>query len=262
MIRPGDGEVLALAGIAYSAPQPPGSVFKIVTLAGALDAGVAKRSGSYPVQTAAVLEGVELENANGESCGGSLQTQLRPLLQLGLRPDGRASSAPSGSWRRPSASASTRIPGWPARCARRSRRRARSATTSPSGSTAIGQGKVLATPLLMAGIAGAIAEGGLRVRPTLRKGAAPERTRAVPEPVARTDRDVHARGRHVRDRRERRDPRREGRRQDRHRGAARHDERRPGPRTTRTRRRPRTRPTRTRGSRPTRRCAGRAWRSR
>ena len=72
VIRPRDGEVLALAGIAYSAPQPPGSVFKIVTLAGSLAAGVAKNSSKYPVQTAAVLEGVELENAHGESCGGTL----------------------------------------------------------------------------------------------------------------------------------------------------------------------------------------------
>ena len=36
VLRPRDGEVLALAGIAYSAPQPPGSTFKIVTLAAAL----------------------------------------------------------------------------------------------------------------------------------------------------------------------------------------------------------------------------------
>src|SRR5215208_2834739 len=72
VMRPADGEVLALTGIAYSAPQPPGSVFKIVTLAGALEAGVAKTSSKYPVRTAAVLEGVELENANGESCGGPL----------------------------------------------------------------------------------------------------------------------------------------------------------------------------------------------
>src|SRR5215204_4634076 len=40
VMRPRDGEVLALAGVAYSAPQPPGSTMKIITLAGALQAGV------------------------------------------------------------------------------------------------------------------------------------------------------------------------------------------------------------------------------
>jgi cell division protein FtsI/penicillin-binding protein 2 len=54
------------------------------------------------------------------------------------------------------------------------------------GSTAIGQGKVLATPLEIAGVAAAIAAGGIRVRPTLRKGAAPQRVRATPAAVART----------------------------------------------------------------------------
>ena len=52
------------------------------------------------------------------------------------------------------------------------------------GSTAIGQGQVLATPLLMAGIAAAVAEAGLQPRPTLREGAPPRRA-ASPAPVAR-----------------------------------------------------------------------------
>jgi cell division protein FtsI/penicillin-binding protein 2 len=53
------------------------------------------------------------------------------------------------------------------------------------GSTAIGQGKVLATPLLFATVAAAIAERGVRSLPTLHKGEAPRRERATPEPVAR-----------------------------------------------------------------------------
>ena len=53
-------------------PQPPGSTFKIVTLSGALAAGVATPSSSYPVRTSATLSGVKLRNAGGESCGGSL----------------------------------------------------------------------------------------------------------------------------------------------------------------------------------------------
>ena len=76
VVRPDNGEVLALAGIAQSAPQPPGSTFKIVTLAGVLEEKVAKRSATFPVQTAATIEGVELQNANGESCGGSLRNSF------------------------------------------------------------------------------------------------------------------------------------------------------------------------------------------
>ena len=76
VMRPSDGEVLGLAGIAYSAPQPPGSTFKIVTLAGLLDAGVVKRNAKFPVETSTTLEGVELENANGEACGGSLRASF------------------------------------------------------------------------------------------------------------------------------------------------------------------------------------------
>ncbi len=45
---------------------------------------------------------------------------------------------------------------------------------------------MLSTPLAIAGVAGAIAMDGLFVRPTLRKGAATERTRATSEQVAGT----------------------------------------------------------------------------
>ncbi len=185
VIRPRDGEVLALAGIAYSAPQPPGSVFKIITLAGALQAGVAKKSSSYPVQTAAVLEGVELENAHGESCGGALATAFAHSCNSVFAPMGAelgagrlvATAEKFGFNADPGLAGAMRstIPA-----------AAEIGDDLAVGSTAIGQGKVLATPLLFAGIAGAIAEHGVAVRPTLRKGAEPRRARAAPEQVART----------------------------------------------------------------------------
>src|SRR4051794_21530920 len=71
-IDPRNGKVRALAGIAFSAPQPPGSTFKMITLTAALEAGVAKPSTNFPVETKAIIDGVGLENANGESCGGNL----------------------------------------------------------------------------------------------------------------------------------------------------------------------------------------------
>ena len=76
VLRPKDGAVLALAGLAVSAPQPPGSTFKVITLAAALQARVATPSSTYPVRTAATLSPVPLRNASDESCGGSLTTSF------------------------------------------------------------------------------------------------------------------------------------------------------------------------------------------
>jgi cell division protein FtsI/penicillin-binding protein 2 len=54
------------------------------------------------------------------------------------------------------------------------------------GSSAIGQGKVLATPLQMALVAATIGADGMRPRPTLLKGGDAERVRATSVSVART----------------------------------------------------------------------------
>ena len=43
-----NGSVLALAGLAFSAPQPPGSTFKIITTTAALEAGVVKLTRPVP----------------------------------------------------------------------------------------------------------------------------------------------------------------------------------------------------------------------
>ena len=45
-LDPRNGEIRALAGIAFSAPQPPGSTFKIVTTTAALEAGSSSRATS------------------------------------------------------------------------------------------------------------------------------------------------------------------------------------------------------------------------
>ena len=72
VVRPRNGDVLALAGLAVSAPQPPGSVFKIITLSAALQEGETTPGESFPVRSAATLEGVQLRNAGDEQCGGTL----------------------------------------------------------------------------------------------------------------------------------------------------------------------------------------------
>jgi cell division protein FtsI/penicillin-binding protein 2 len=183
-VRPKTGEVLGLAGLAFSAPQPPGSVFKIITLSSAIDAHAVKRNDSFPVETAATLEGVKLENANGESCGGTLIQSFAHscnsvFAPLGAKVGARklvATAEAFGFNEDPHLAGAAR-------------------STIPAadeigddlavGSTAIGQGKVLATPLEMALVAAAIGEDGMRVTPTLRKGERTQTKRAVPPSVAK-----------------------------------------------------------------------------
>ena len=184
VLKPSTGEVLALAGIAYSAPQPPGSTFKIVTLAGALQAKVVSERKSYPVQTSTTIEGVELENAHGEACGGSLKQSFADscnsvFAPLGAKLGARrlvATARRFGFNEQPTLTGAAR-------------------STIPEadeigddlavGSSAIGQGRVLATPLQMASIAATIGLRGRRVRPTLSRGGHGEATEAVPARVAR-----------------------------------------------------------------------------
>jgi hypothetical protein len=184
-VKPKTGEVLALAGIAQSAPQPPGSTFKIVTLAGVLQQHVAKRGDTYPYQTATKLEGVEVQNANGESCGGSLESSFAHSCNSVFAPLGAKLGA-----RRLVATAErfgfnedTGLAG-----------AARSTIPAAAeigddlavGSSAIGQGRVLATPLQMALIAATIGEDGKRPLPTLLKGGDTKHVQATTKAVART----------------------------------------------------------------------------
>ena len=183
-VRPRSGEVLALAGLAFSAPQPPGSVFKIITLTAALEARTVRRNDSFPVQTAATLEGVELQNANGESCGGSLIISFAHSCNSVFAPMGAELGAKRlvESAERFGFNEDPLLAG-----------AARSTIPAAGeigddlavGSTAIGQGKVLTTPLQMALIAAAIGEDGRRMRPTLRRGERTEATQVTRPGIAR-----------------------------------------------------------------------------
>jgi peptidoglycan glycosyltransferase len=184
VIRPRDGEVLALAGIAYSAPQPPGSTFKIVTLAGLLDSHTVKRSASFPVQTEAVLEGVKLQNANGEACGGTLRESFAESCNSVFAPLGAklgaeklvATAERFGFNEQPKLLGAAR-PTLPAA--------GEIGDDLAVGSTAIGQGKVLTTPLHMAEVAATIGERGVRPQPTLLKGGGSTAGRAASERTAK-----------------------------------------------------------------------------
>jgi peptidoglycan glycosyltransferase len=185
-IDPRTGEILGLAGVAYSALQPPGSTFKIITAEAALQAHMVKLDDEFPVQTGAVLEGRTLSNASGESCGGSFLHSFAESCNSVFAPLGAKVGAAKlvAAAERFGFNQPVGIPG-----------AATSTIPPPSeiggdlavGSSAIGQGRVQATALQMAIVAGTVAAHGKRPVPTLelaRHGG--KAVDAVPRPVART----------------------------------------------------------------------------
>jgi hypothetical protein len=184
-LDPRTGEVRALAGIAFSAPQPPGSTFKIVTATAALERGIVKPSTEFPIETKAIVDGVELENANGESCGGSFRNSFAhscnsvfaPLgLKIGAGP--LVDAAERYGWNEKAT-----IPGEVPSTLPQS---ADIDTPLEVASTAIGQFETLATPLQMASVAQTIAMRGVRFAPTLSPTRRPRGVRVTSRKVART----------------------------------------------------------------------------
>lgn len=183
VLDPRTAEVRALAGIAFSGPQPPGSTFKIVTASAALSAGIVTPETQFPVQTEATIDGVSLQNANGESCGGTLTQAFANSCNsvyapLGVRLGAKrlVAQAERFGWNR-----TPSIPG-----ALPSTIPQAAEITSPLavGASAIGQGKVLATPLQMASVAQAIAAGGVQIEPRVFADSRPVRHRVLTRKVA------------------------------------------------------------------------------
>lgn len=166
------GEVRALAGVAFSAPQPPGSTFKLITATAVLEAHDARLTTQFPVEQKTTIDGVDLQNANGEFCGGTFAQSFAKSCNSVFAPLGVKVGAAHlvrtaeryGFNEQPSIAGAlpSTIP-------------APGAIGSPLalGSTAIGQGQVLATPLEMASVAQTIASRGIRHRPTLVPGRPP-----------------------------------------------------------------------------------------
>jgi cell division protein FtsI/penicillin-binding protein 2 len=176
--------VLALAGLAYSAPQPPGSTFKLVTTTAALEARAVKPSTPFPVRTEAIIDGVPLQNANGEACGGDFANSFAESCNSVFAPLGVAVGARRlvDVAQRYGFNEPPTFPG-----AARSELPPADQITSPLdvGSTAIGQGRVLATPLQLASMSQTIAAGGRRTVPALTAG--PHRVvRVTSRRIART----------------------------------------------------------------------------
>jgi cell division protein FtsI/penicillin-binding protein 2 len=182
---PSTGQVLAVAGIGLDGLQPPGSTFKMITLAGVLAAHVATPRTVFPYASFATLDGVRLNNANGENCGGSLELAFAVSCNSVFTPLGvkLGASRLVAMAERFGFNHDTGLPGAPP------------STLPPAssiqgelavGSTAIGQGQVLATPLQMALVAATIADGGRRPQATFLPGSGGRGASAISAGVART----------------------------------------------------------------------------
>jgi peptidoglycan glycosyltransferase len=183
-VRPRTGEILALSGIAFSGLQPPGSTFKIITLTGVLQARVAGPRSTFPAQTSTTIEGRDIENANGESCGGSLRASFAHSCNSVFAPLGERLGAERLVKTAEAFGFNTDlgIPG------------AATSTIPDPGqigdglavaSSAIGQGRVQATALQMAWVAATIAARGRRPQLTLERSTRTRRTQAIDAATAR-----------------------------------------------------------------------------
>jgi penicillin-binding protein A len=189
VLRPRDGSVLALAGLAVSGPQPPGSTFKIVTLSAALQNGIARPTSTYPVRTAARLSGVLLRNASNEACGGTLVNAFAVSCNSVFAPLGAKLGA-----RRLVAAAErfgfNERPRIPAAKVSRISKPSRLKDSLAVGAAAIGQDRDLATPLEMASVGATIAERGVRAKPRIVRSDPVVRHRVVRARVARQVRSM------------------------------------------------------------------------
>lgn len=163
-----NGDVRALAGQAYSAPQPPGSTFKMVTTTAALQKGIVSLDDEFEYTEGVNVGGRFIENANGEICGGTFRHAFAESCNADFAPlgpqignDDLVATAERFGFNSPP----------PLYSAKLLREVEPAESTIPEeigaeidlGVSAIGQGEVQATPLQMASVAQTIANGGVRM---------------------------------------------------------------------------------------------------
>jgi Penicillin binding protein transpeptidase domain/Penicillin-binding Protein dimerisation domain/NTF2-like N-terminal transpeptidase domain len=169
-----NGDVLAIAGAAYSSPQPPGSTFKVITTTAALEGKDVKLSDTFPAVTEINPDPENgarvIHNAHDEVCGGTFVQTFAHSCNTVFAPLGVKVGAER------LVETSERY-GWNEKPSLYNA--AATAATDPNGMTmptnfsedtshtelsasAIGQGRVLATPLGMASVAQTVANDGVR----------------------------------------------------------------------------------------------------
>ncbi|HVY77527.1 MAG TPA: penicillin-binding transpeptidase domain-containing protein [Solirubrobacterales bacterium] len=180
-----NGDVRALAGQAFSAPQPPGSTFKMITTVAALQKGVVSLDDEFEIAEGANVGGRFIENANGELCGGTFREAFAESCNADFAPlgpeignDDLVATAERFGFNSPPTLYATKFV----------KQVEPAESTIPAeigedvdlGVSAIGQGEVLATPLEMASVAQTIANGGVREPTSI---VANEKLRPEAEPV-------------------------------------------------------------------------------
>jgi penicillin-binding protein A len=183
VMNPRTGALEALAGIAFSAVQPPGSTMKIITVTAALSAGLVTLGSTFPYATSTTIDGYTMQNASGEDCGGTLLNAFAVscnsvFAPLGVRVGGArlVAMAKRFGFDSPSSivgAAESTIPSAHA-----------IGDALAVGSSAIGQGVVQATALEMTDVAATIAMRGRRPIPTLLAHQRPRFVRVTSARVA------------------------------------------------------------------------------
>jgi peptidoglycan glycosyltransferase len=161
-----NGDVRALAGQAFSAPQPPGSTFKMITTIAALKNDLVSLDDEFEVTNGVNVGGRFLNNANGEYCGGTFRQAFAESCNADFAPlgpkignDELVATAESFGFNSPPTLYAPKLV----------REAELPESTIPTeigeeidlGVSAIGQGEVLATPLQMASVAQSIANKGV-----------------------------------------------------------------------------------------------------
>jgi cell division protein FtsI/penicillin-binding protein 2 len=180
-----NGDVRAIAGQAFSAPQPPGSTFKIVTTTAALQKNLVALDDEFEISDGINVGGRFIYNANGEFCGGTFTHAFAESCNAVFAPlgpqignDDLVGTAERYGFNEP-----------PSLYAHKYQREADlPESTIPDeipteielGVSAIGQGLVQATPLEMASVAQTVANGGVRMPTSIVNN---EKLRPEAEPV-------------------------------------------------------------------------------
>lgn len=169
------GDVRGVAGLAFSAPQPPGSTFKIITATAALDAGVVALDDEFPVEVSNTTIGREITNAGDAPCGGTFVQSFAKSCNTVFAPLG----VEVGTEKLTDTAEKFGFNSVPALAAPEVLEKL--APPAPGlgeiesdvalGETSIGQGEVLATPLAMASVAQTIADEGVREPTSIVKDA-------------------------------------------------------------------------------------------
>ncbi|HEX6455710.1 MAG TPA: penicillin-binding transpeptidase domain-containing protein [Solirubrobacterales bacterium] len=179
------GDVRALAGQAFSAPQPPGSTFKIITTTAALEAGKVSLDDEFEITNGVNVGGRFLNNANGEYCGGTFRQAFAESCNAVFAPLGPA----VGNDKLVEVAERFGFNSKPTLYAPKIVREVDPAEPSiPTeigeeidlGVSAIGQGEVLATPLEMASVAQTVGNDGVRMPTSI---VANQKLRPQAEPV-------------------------------------------------------------------------------